>query len=473
MNWNRKYRPARVADLHLVSVRNELLTMLHSGSIPQALLFAGPKGTGKTTAARILAAVLNGDKELSDITEISAEQAKILAGNSFLVRELDAASNRGIDDIRQLKEAAFTPPPIGEKSVYILDEAHMLTTEAWNALLKLLEEPPEHAVFILATTELQKIPGTIRSRCREVFFSQASTSEIAAALGKVVASEKLSLQKPVIEQIADAAGGSFRDGIKLLEQIAAQENQDLSHVADILGKQTTADYTKLLALIIAKVPQDILQFFDELRANTTDEQAFLKGFLGFLHDQLVLSYTHETKAVASQTILRYLLTQLQLIAIGAHSPLPHLALELALLNMIAKSSTQREGTPPVTPKKSKPPQFQAATISNHTGNAKKVCEKWEDILVACTERNFGLATLLRSAKAIAPAESALEIQVYYDFHREQLLLPKFYTVLCEVIEQISGGSLLLSVTTTTVPNDAELLEVGQTPLKQLAVDALM
>lgn len=481
MNWNRQYRPTRVADLHLAAVRDELLQMLQAGTIPQALLFAGPKGTGKTTAARLLAAVLNDKKNtadkrkksesLADVTDSSKEQTQILAGSSFLVRELDAASNRGIDDVRQLKEAAFTPPPIGEVSVYILDEAHMLTTEAWNALLKLLEEPPAHVVFILATTELQKIPGTIRSRCREVFFSQASSDEIAAALSKVAQSEKLSIKDAIIRQIAEAADGSFRDGIKLLEQVATLDKQDSAKIQAVLGKQTTEDYAKLFALIIAKVPEDILQFFDELRANNTDEQSFLKGLLGYLHNQLVASYTEKSQTIATPTILRYLLTQLQTVSVGSHSPLPHLALELAILNMIAKSSTQREGTPP-TPKKNKPVTT-TATITNHTGDAKKVCEKWEDILTACTEQNFGLATLLRSAKAIAPAKSTLEIQVYYDFHREQLMQPKFYVALNTILEQISGGSLLLSVTTTTTPSEAELQEVGQTPLKQLAVAALM
>jgi len=489
MNWNRLYRPTRVSDLHLQSVRNVLLQILKTGFIPQALLFAGPKGTGKTTAARILAAVLN-DKEnlavvtklyrekkknsesssLVDVSKLSTEQTSILSGNSFLVREMDAASNRGIDDIRQLKEAAFTPPPIGVMSVYILDEAHMLTTEAWNALLKLLEEPPQHVVFILATTELQKIPATIRSRCREVFFSQASTEEIVTALHKVAKSEKLTLKTPVLTQIAEASGGSFRDGIKLLEQVVALDANSEQEVAAVLGKQTMADYAKLLELVLAKHPQDVLLFFDTLRASNTDEHAFLKGFLSFLHTQLVSSYTETASTVASETVLRYLLTQLQGISTGTTSPLPHLALELSLLHMIAKSSTNKDAPPAkISPQTASKPKKSI----RHTGSAQKVCDRWEEILKSCTERNFGLATLLRSAKAISLAESSLEIQVYYDFHREQLLQPKLYTVLCEIIEQVSDGSILLSVTTTTIPSEAELVEIGQTSLRQLAVEALM
>jgi len=456
------------------------------------LLFAGPKGTGKTTAARVLAAVLNDSKNtavitkqkgiLQDVGELTANQASILAGSSFLVREMDAASNRGIDDIRQLKEAAFTPPPIGIRSIFILDEAHMLTTEAWNALLKLLEEPPEHVIFILATTELQKIPDTIRSRCREVFFSQASTQEIATALATVVKKEKLKLEPAKIEQIAEAANGSFRDGIKLLEQIAELKSITEQTLATVLGKQTTAGYTELLELVLAKNPTKLLTFFEQLRINNTDEQAFLKGFLNFLHVQLISSYTKNSQALANETVLRYLLTQLQNISKNSSSPLPHLSLELALLNMIAKSGIKQKQTG-----KKMPPKVGSSTVSvaatmtpkpiktakAHTGSSKKACDHWEEILASCSKQNFGLATLLRSARAIALGENSLEIRVFYDFHREQLLQPKFYTTLCDIIEQISGGSILLSVATTALPSEAEIIEVGKTPLQQLAVDALM
>ncbi|MCB9802263.1 MAG: AAA family ATPase, partial [Pseudomonadales bacterium] len=157
MNWNRTYRPQTIKELHLERVRAELEQILQSGSMPQVLLFAGPKGTGKTSAARILGAVVNTPNNKASVnasffgqgthtpfldeTESDLAHA-IFTGNSFVVRELDAASNRGIDEIRQLKETAHLPPSHGMVSVFILDEAHMLTTEAFNALLKLLEEPP-------------------------------------------------------------------------------------------------------------------------------------------------------------------------------------------------------------------------------------------------------------------------------------------------------------------------------------------
>src|SRR5579859_2130216 len=188
MSWYRQYRPITLAGLHLVSVRETLQQLLGSGQFPHALLFAGPKGTGKTSAARIVGAILNdpanaefvqsvffgGKKKSKAVVNFQEPNSsdpivqQIQRGTSYVVIELDAASHRGIDDIRQLKERVHLPPAEGLIALYILDEAHMLTTEAFNALLKLLEEPPPHAVFILATTELHKIPETIISRCAVV-----------------------------------------------------------------------------------------------------------------------------------------------------------------------------------------------------------------------------------------------------------------------------------------------------------------
>ena len=232
MAWNRKYRPSSISGLHLVEVRNQLETLILQGSIPQALLFAGPKGTGKTSAARILGALLNDPENLEpvksiffskkktkkgsslqDIKTITPLAEKILSGDSYVVQEMDAASNRGIDDIRALKERIMLPPQEGVITVYILDEAHMLTTEAFNALLKLLEEPPEHVLFVLATTALHKIPATISSRCHVVQFRQATNEEILTALKSILEKEKIAYDTEALGEIAHQSDGSFRDAI--------------------------------------------------------------------------------------------------------------------------------------------------------------------------------------------------------------------------------------------------------------------
>jgi len=241
MSWNRKYRPTKIEDLHLDSVRIQLQRMMDAGKIPQSLLFAGPKGTGKTSSSRIIGAIVNDPKngnqvDLAYFGKSSKKNAtkikddaqklvepdndndfarKIFEGTSFVVQEMDAASNRGIDDIRQLRSKAFLPPQAGKMSVFILDEAHMLTTEAFNALLKLLEEPPEHTIFILATTEeppehtifilatteIHKIPPTIVSRCQTVEFHKATKNELINTLKKILINEKIAFEDDALEMI--------------------------------------------------------------------------------------------------------------------------------------------------------------------------------------------------------------------------------------------------------------------------------
>lgn len=182
-----KYRPQKISDLDLDSVRETLSKMVESGKIPQALLFAGPRGTGKTSAARILAKVLNCEENLEKIKEPCnrcGQCTSITNGSNIDVIEIDAASHRGIDDVRALIESAKLAPARARNRVYIIDEAHMLTLEASNALLKTLEEPPSNAYFILATTEPEKLIPTIRSRTTIVNFKKASKKEIIFSLEK-------------------------------------------------------------------------------------------------------------------------------------------------------------------------------------------------------------------------------------------------------------------------------------------------
>jgi DNA polymerase-3 subunit gamma/tau len=237
----RKYRPQTFADLiGQPHVAETLTRALKDRRVAQAYLFAGIRGVGKTSAARILAKCLNCEQGPTPAPcQRCANCVQVTAGSSLDVTEIDGASNRGIDEIRALRDTVPFAPTTGGFHVYIIDEVHMLTTEAFNALLKTLEEPPAHAKFILATTAPGKVPATILSRCQRFDFRRADTATLVAALKAVVKAEKLKAEDAALFALARAADGSLRDAEVLLEQVASFAG----------GTIAEADVTALLGLM--------------------------------------------------------------------------------------------------------------------------------------------------------------------------------------------------------------------------------
>nr|MBP7768611.1 DNA polymerase III subunit gamma/tau [Candidatus Woesebacteria bacterium] len=295
MSWNRIYRPKQIAQLHNTAVREYFLSLLTAGALPQVFLFTGPKGIGKTSTARILAALVNDpanqaaiqkifftkEKNTLPLKEPSLENdltRRIFEGSSFVVTELDAASNRGIDDIRALKERISLPPQEGSMAVYILDEVHMLTTEAFNALLKILEEPPAHVIFILATTELEKIPPTIISRAQIIRFTQATDTEILAALSAIVTAEKLEAEPEALEVIVNQSEGSFRDAVKLLEMVAQVGPITQKATTELLFGAIKQTAPVLVTKLLEKDQEGIVVLFQTLSAQQANPK--------LLHTQL-------------------------------------------------------------------------------------------------------------------------------------------------------------------------------------------
>lgn len=358
MSWNRTYRPAAVADLHLDFVRTQVQRMMDGGKIPQALLFAGPKGTGKTSTARIIGAIVNDPKnavqveaayfkstktkdKLLEPEKNSAFNEQIFAGNSFVVQEMDAASNRGIDDIRQLKSRAYLPPQEGKISVFILDEAHMLTTEAFNALLKLLEEPPEHVIFILATTELHKIPDTIVSRCQLVEFKKATNQEIINRLKSILISEKITFEDEALELIADRADGSFRDAVKLLELSSRSGKITKKDVSQHTSVSVASEIEQLLKHLLNKDETAIVSVFESLREKNADQHYFHKSLLESIHTSLLQNLKIKPgESILNKTVAQFLLQELSSSDLSTTSPIPHLRLELKILELIDRSKNK-------------------------------------------------------------------------------------------------------------------------------------
>ena len=221
MVYYRKYRPQKISELDLTSVREKLSAILSSKELPHAFLFTGSKGLGKTSTARILAKAINclspKGIEPCNICEVCIS---ITNGSNIDVLEIDAASNGGVEEIRTLRERVKFAPATLKKKVYIIDEVHMLSTGAFNALLKTLEEPPSHVVFILATTELWKLPPTVVSRTFQIKFELPTKEELIHSLERVVKGERLKVEDGVLAQIFTISEGSFRDGAKIFEELS-------------------------------------------------------------------------------------------------------------------------------------------------------------------------------------------------------------------------------------------------------------
>ncbi len=243
----RKYRPRRFDEVAgQPAVAMTLKNAIRLDRIAHAYLFAGPRGVGKTSLARILAATLCCEKaaktRASDPCGACDRCVAIQRGNDLDVVEIDAASNRGIDDIRQLRDKARVAPMRGDRKVYIVDECHQLTSEAFNALLKTLEEPPAHVLFVLATTELERVPDTIRSRCQTFEFRRVPDGEIAARLKAICAAEKIDAEDAALAAVARAARGGMRDAQSLLDQLitlggGAVKLADVRAVTGALGPE--------------------------------------------------------------------------------------------------------------------------------------------------------------------------------------------------------------------------------------------
>lgn len=285
----RKWRPQTfdevVGQKHITeTLKNQVKT----GRLSHAYIFIGTRGTGKTTCARILARAVNCEDPVDGNPCGKCAACRGIAEGSVMdVVELDAASNNGVDNVRALREEAVFSPTEVKKRVYIIDEVHMLSTSAFNALLKILEEPPAHLMFILATTELQKVPATILSRCQRHSFRRIDTPEIAQYLEYIACQEQLRLSHDAAELIARLAEGGVRDALSLLDQCSAKEQIDVEAVYSAMGLAGNRRIAQLLDRVLDHDTEAALQEFNSLWMDGKDPVTLLGELSGLLRDSLM------------------------------------------------------------------------------------------------------------------------------------------------------------------------------------------
>ena len=444
MAYYLKYRPQNISELDLEKVRDSLGELLKAKESPHAFLFVGPKGTGKTSSARIVAKAVNclDPKEGEPCNKCEACEL-ISGGKSLDIIEIDAASNRGIDDIRELREKIKLTPSVLKIKTYIIDEVHMLTSEAFNALLKTLEEPPKHAKFVLCTTEPHKIPGTIVSRCVKVEFSKGKVSEIVRSLKKVVKGEKLKIEEKALELIAKKAMGSFRDGVKFLEQLSFSGKEISSKkVKEMFSGSSDLVVDDFLSLVYKKEMTKALEWLVGVGEGGVNMGQLGVEIVERLRELLMIRVGVEEgegiEGVDEAGTLKELVDLFHEAVKGSKGAvIESLPLELAVVEWcegevkevevekVEREKVETEKTPELKDKSGK--------ISLEI-----VMSKWGEVLSAMRPHNHSLEALLRATKPSGFDGDSLVLEVFYKFHKERLEADRYRQIVEQVVSEVLG-----------------------------------
>lgn len=458
--WYRKYRSSDFSELVGQShISRALQNSLKNKNINHAYLFAGTRGVGKTSVARIFARKIN---------NLTHQEAK----SHLDIIEIDAASNRRIDEIRQLREKVHVAPTSANYKVYIIDEAHMLTPEAFNALLKTLEEPPEHAVFILATTEIHKLPATIISRTQVFRFSPISKELILAQLKSIAAKEKLVVDAEAFAYIADAANGSMRDAIGILEQISTISTDKSIKLEEVLGFLGFAPNTMLSALTNyisgGRADRALVETAKLLQSGAQPAilvRQLIKYWLNLI--KLSLGIGENTarediklaKTIGKNKLMKMVSSMLKLPQDSSYLPL---LLEAKLLEIIYtvfdNSAEETVKIEPLTEPKTNQPSpkktsikkpVAKSSITQETQNGYMLDDStWEKIITHIKTKNGSLYTLLRIAKPeFTP--NTLMLGFRFQFHKRRMEEARNLDLLSEIIKKF---------TSKNIPIEVELIE---------------
>lgn len=496
MTFYLKYRSQTINDLDLDKVREQLSKIVASEKIPHAFLFTGPRGAGKTSAARILAKVVNCEARTNNTkqkTKVIIEPCNVCAtcvaitrGSSLDVVEIDAASNRGVEDIRSLRETIKLAPISCRMKVYIIDEAHMLTTEASNALLKTLEEPPPHVMFILATTAGDKLLDTIRSRCTIINFHKGNKTEVTRALNRIVLGEDLDVENGVLEEIAKHSDGGFREAHKLLEQLSFEGGKITLESAKTILTQVT-DPSRLLKLLVQKNAKGALEEIGEIVDKGINLHRYTVELLSLLREQMLFKMGVQDEIVVEglddiqdiKALIELLSEAARQISIAV---IPQLPLELVVVKWCGVGNTE-DLSPTRLPLNSAPAKggtdsrslrpdkngdsdspfnaFSAVKRQERSSlNETQLEGKWKEIMKKAKDKNHSLEALLRACKPLEFDGFNLKVEVFYPFHKERLEKELYRSIFENVSGEILGGAVKLEcVLSTSKKRAADVVNV--------------
>lgn len=470
----RKYRSADFGDVvGQQHVTRTLEAAVQRGLMSHAYLLTGPRGTGKTSIARILARRINELPVEADL------------GRELDIIEIDAASNRGIDEMRSLREKIMSAPTHLKYKVYIIDEVHMLTKEAFNALLKTLEEPPAHAIFVLATTEAHKLPETIISRTQRFDLRPIGEADLVARLGEIAKLEGIDIDAAALSMIAHASRGGFRDAISLLDQLSTlDEKLGVAHVSAMLGMAAREDIdallgavaqqdtTKVFTLIehmiaLGNEPQSLTrQLLDALRGDLLGQVGAkpTKSSFGMDLGQLTLAVRHLTKALADFKITSHYSLPLEIAlyelcqpTIGVRAPQPQStgqATQEVQQSPVAKASTDK----PAAAKTQRP----VAQVVNV--DAQSLCMKGLSLI---KERNNSLYAVIRSANPRIE-DDRLVMECPFSFHKERIEEQKNRQLIEQIMSKTFGHDIVLDCRLSQPKQTAEPVDSQ----KELVASAL-
>ncbi len=487
----RKWRPRTFNEVvGQGHVTHTLQNALPRGRISHAYLFAGPRGTGKTSMGRILAKAVSclSTEDNKPCNECHICQA-INEGRLLDLIEIDAASNRGIDEMRSIRDKVGFRPNEARYKVYILDEVHMLTEPAFNALLKTLEEPPPHVIFVLVTTEPRKIPDTILSRCQRFDFRRVPLQDMIGYLKHIAEQEGLAVEPPALELIARSATGSMRDAVSLLDQLMAYGGEEitLAQVQSVLGTVPSRAVGELVNQLVARNVAKGFDVINRVVGDGVDPRQFNRQVVEYLRELLLIKVgddsslvrvtpeaLQEMKGQAALLSIRELIKVVRLfnqagldLKASTQSQLP---LELAFVDAALDETEEEKAAPPVTRPGSvtapKPPPEARGASAPHSsptsGAAKAVGEKsqaepraastglkltldsvnsqWGRILDEIKLQNRSVEALLKSCRPLGVEGQELVLGFYYPFHKEKIEESQNKALVESVVSQAVEGS---------------------------------